>query len=421
MNIERWRARLPRGVAALGERNYLLYFIGHFTSQLGTWVEMTAVSWILYELTDSALLLGIGGLFRAAPVILLALLGGAVADRVPKRGLLMCTELSMLVLSLLMGVLAVTGYLEYWHIYILSLATGTLNAFSVPARQALFPSLVPADGVQSAVTLNTVAVRSAAFIGPAIAGLALAYSGYAAPFFINAVSFIGMIAALRAMRFPAGVEGQVAVHPSLWRGMTEGVGFVWRSQTLKALLALEILAGLFGHNSALITIIARDTLGVGPQGLGVLLSALGAGALLGMAVMLVFHPQQWGRVILMAGTLYTVLFAAFGLSPFLLLSMAMLFALGAADGIWGVTRNTVAQLVVPNAFRGRIMSVVTLVTRGSTPLGHLLSGAIASVIGGPATAVLGAVVIGGGVLRYRTILRALRPSSVSTVSGTAGT
>lgn len=419
MNIERWRARLPRGVAALGERNYFLYFIGHFTSQLGTWVEMTAVSWILYELTDSALLLGIGGLSRAAPVILLALLGGAVADRVPKRGLLMCTESTMLVLSLLMGVLAVTGYLEFWHIYILNLATGTLNAFSVPARQALFPSLVPADGVQSAVTLNTVTVRSAAFIGPSIAGLALAYSGYAAPFFLNAVSFIGMIAALRAMRIPAGAT--VAVHPSLWRGMTGGVGFVWRSQTLRGLLALEIVAGLFGHNSALITIIARDALGVGPQGLGALLSALGAGALLGMAVMLVFHPQQWGRVILMAGTVYTALFAAFGLSPFLLLSMAMLFALGAADGVWGVTRNTVAQLVVPNAFRGRIMSVVTLITRGSTPLGHLLSGSIASLIGGPATAVLGAVVIGGGVLRYRTMLRALRPSSVSSVSDAAGT
>ena len=421
MNIDQWRARLPRGLAALGGRNYLLYFIGHFISQLGTWVEMTAVSWILYEMTDSALLLGIGGLFRAAPVILLTLLGGAVADRVSKRGLLMCSESTMLVLSLLMGVLAVTGNLEFWHIYILNLAAGTLNAFSVPARQALFPSLVPADGVQSAVTLNTVTVRSAAFIGPSIAGLALAYSGYAAPFFLNAVSFTGMIAALYAMRIPAASGGQVAVHSSLWHGIAEGVGFVWRSPTLRALLALELVAGLFGHNSALITIIARDALGVGPQGLGVLLSALGAGALLGMAVMLAFHPQQWGRVILTAGTLYTVLFAAFGLSSWLLLSMAVMFALGTADGVWGVTRNTVAQLVVANAFRGRIMSVVTLITRGSTPLGQLLSGFIASLVGGPATVVLGAVVVGGGVLRYRTILNTLRPNSISSVSGAAGT
>jgi hypothetical protein len=415
MITEKSGGRLPAGLAALGVRNYFFYFIGHFTTQLGTWIEMTALSWILYELTDSALLLGVSGLCRAAPMILLGLVGGAVADRVARRTLIVWTESTMLSLSVGMGALAALGYLEFWHIYVLNLANGTLNAFSVPARQALFPTLVPATAVQSAVTLNTVAARSAAFIGPMIAGLALAAGGYAAPFFLNAFSFLGMIAALLAMRLPPDMA-PARNRPSMWHGMTDGLGFVWKNPTLKALLALELVAGLFGHNTALITIIAKDALDLGPTGLGALLGALGAGALFGMAFMLAFHPQRWGRVILAAGSMYAALFAVFGLSPIVAVSMAALFALGASDGVWGVTRNTVAQLVVPDALRGRIMSVVVLVTRGSAPLGHLQSGFIASLIGGPGTVVCGAAVIAAGLFGYRSILSTLRSDSAATVS-----
>lgn len=414
MTTDNAGGRLPAGLAALGERNYLFYFIGHFTTQAGTWIEMTALSWILYELTGSALLLGVSGLCRAAPMILLGLVGGAVADRVARRTLIVWTESTMLILSVGMGVLAAGNYLEFWYIYILNLANGTLNAFSVPARQALFPTLVPPTAMQSAVTLNTVAARSAAFIGPLIAGVALAAGGYAAPFFLNAISFLGMIAALLAMRLPP--DAVSARHASIWHGMTDGLGFVWNNQTLKALLTLELVAGLFGHNTALITIIAKDALGVGPKGLGVLLSALGAGALFGMAFMLAFHPQRWGRVILAAGLVYAALFAIFGISPFMAVSMAALFAVGASDGVWGVTRNTVAQLVVPDALRGRIMSVVVLVTRGSAPLGHLQSGIIASLIGGPGTVLCGAAVIAAGLLGYRSILFSLRSADAATAS-----
>src|SRR5216684_4308509 len=332
-------AALPRGLMALGERNYLLYFIGHSTSQIGTWIEQTAVAWILYEMTNSTVLLGLGGLSRAAPMILLALLGGAVADRLPRRGLLMLTESSMLMVSFSMGVLAVTGYLQFWHLYLLNLVSGTLYAFSVPARQALFPELLP-----GAVPVRGIAPRG------------------------------------------------------LGKDMIEGVRFVWRSPLLKAVLGLEVLTGFFGHNSALITIIARDVLGAGPQGLGSLLSALGAGALFGMLLMLVFHTEQRGRLILIAGAVYTLLMMSFGLSASLWLSMAVLFGLGAADGIWGVARNTVVQLAVPDALRGRVMSMVFLVTRGSTPLGQLNTGLFASLIGGPGTALLGAALVGAGLL-----------------------
>lgn len=392
-----WKPTLPRGLLALRERNYRLYFAGHMTSQVGSWIEMTAVAWILYEMTNSTVLLGIGGLCRAAPMILLGLLGGAVADRVPRRLLLIMTESAMLLVSTIIGLLALTGHLQFWHLYLLSLTSGTLFAFSVPARQALFPELVPRAAMPSAVTLNSVAVRSAGFIGPSIAGVALAYSGYALPFLLNAASFLAMLAALAAFRLPPHVRAPESTRLTLRKDMLQGLHFIWHNPLLKGVLAIELFAGLFGHNSALITIMARDALHTGPQGLGSLLSALAAGALAGMLVMVLVHTQRYGRVILIAGTLYTLLMIGFGLSGSFGLSLVLLFAIGAADGIWGVARNTAVQMSVPNELRGRAMSVVFLATRGSTPLGHFTSGLTASFLGGPATIVLGAALIGAAV------------------------
>jgi MFS family permease len=390
--------KLPRGLAALRERNYVLYLAGQFTSQLGNWAEQTAVAWILYELTNSPLLLGLSGLARAVPMIAFTLIGGAVADRAPRRMLLLLTESAMLVVSLAVGWLAAAGQLQFWYLYVLSFASGTLSAFSVPARQALFAGLVPRSAMQSAVSLNAVAVRSGALIGPSLGGVALAYGGYALPFFVNAATFLGMLLALAAMRLPPR-EPERASPSGLWEGMTHGLGFVWRNPLLKVALGLEVVSGLFGHNVTLVTIIARDVLATGPEGLGLLLSALGAGALASMTVMVAFEVKRHLQLILAAGTAYTVLLAAFALSPWLGLSMALLFALGAADGAWAVTRNTLAQLLVPDELRGRVMSVVVLATRGSAPLGRLQGGFLAELVGGPAAVLLGAAVIGAAVLR----------------------
>ena len=388
---------LPRGLTALRERNYVLYALGQFISQLGNWVEQTAVAWILYEMTNSPLLLGLSGLFRAVPMIALSLFGGAIADRVPRRVLLLLTESSMLIASLTVGILAFTGQLLFWHLYVLSFVSGTLSAFSIPARHALFVGLVPRSSLQSAVTFNAVAVRAGALIGPSIGGLALAYSGYALPFFLNAAGFVGMLLALSAMRLPSRRSDTASYPTSMWQGMTSGLDFVWRSPLLKVALGLEIVSGLFGHNVALITIIARDVIGTGPEGLGLLLSALGAGGLLGMVFMVAFHVERHVRVIMTAGALYAALLAAFALSPWLGFSMVLLFALGTVDGIWAVTRNTLAQLLVSDELRGRVMSVVVMATRGSAPLGRVQAGFVAGLVGGPAAVLVGAAVIGAAV------------------------
>jgi MFS family permease len=391
------RSWLPPGLIALRERNFVLYTVGQFTSQLGSWIELTAVSWIVYEMTNSPFLLGLVGLFRATPTILLALFGGAIADRLPRRLLLMCTESTMLVLSLTLGVLALTGHLEYWHLYVLNFISGTLQAFSVPSRHALFAGLVPREAMSSAVTLNSVAVRGGGFIGPSIAGVALAYGGYSLPFFINSASFVAMLLALVMMRLPKTKDAPVK-HPPLRKGMAEGVAFVWNTPLLRVALLLELATGLFGHNAALITIIVRDVLNAGPQSLGLLMSATGAGALVGMTLLLTFPVRQHGQLILTLGFFYTVLWVGVGLSQWIWLSAALLLVLGIVDSVWGVTRNTLAQLLATDAMRGRVMSIVMLVTRGSSQMGRVQSGFTVGLIGAPATVLLGAGIIGAAVL-----------------------
>jgi MFS family permease len=417
MNDAPRRSRsLPAGLIALREGNFVLYVIGQFTSQLGSWIELTAVSWIVYEMTDSPLLLGLVGLFRALPTIVLALFGGAIADRVPRRMLLLCTESVMLTASLVVGLLAFNAQLQYWHLYILNLVSGTLQAFSVPARHALFANLVPRSSMASAVTLNSVSVRGGGLLGPAIAGIALAYGGYALPFFLNAASFVGMLIALTLMSLPPRVSLTKAEDPgNLGRGMTEGLAFAWRTPLLRVALGLELATGLFGHNSALLTLIVRDVLGAGPQSLGIIMSAMSAGAMFAMALLVTFHVERYDRLILSAGAAYAVLWAAFAFSDWLWLSASLAFALGTIDSVSGVTRNTVAQLLVPDAMRGRVMSVVMLVTRGGSQLGRVQSGFIAGLIGAQATVLLGAGVVGAALLasmRLRLPQKITRPTAL---------
>lgn len=395
-----------RGLEALRSRNYVLYLAGHFTSQAGNWVEQTAVAWILYQLTDSPVLLGLSGLARALPTIALALVGGAVADRLPRRTMLFFTETSMLVSSTTIGLLAWNGSLQFWHLYVLSFVSGTLSAFSVPARQALFAGLVPKTAVQSAVTLNAVAVRSGALLGPTIGGAAIAYGSFALPFWINAVTFVGMLAALAAMRLSPLPSHENERSGTLWHGMSQGLRFVWNHAPLRVALALEVVSGLFGHNVTLITIIARDVIGTDARGLGLLLSALGGGGMLAMVFMVITQLKHHMRIILYAGAIYSALLAAFALSPWLSLSAVLLFLLGTCDGIWGVNRNTLAQTLVPDALRGRVMSVVVLSTRGSAPLGRLQAGFLADIVGAPAATIVGAAIIAASVAKGWRLRRA---------------
>ncbi len=388
--------RLPPGLAPLRERNYALYWFGQATSMIGTWIELTTTSWLLYQLTDSAILLGLGGLARGGPVILFAVFGGAVADRVQRHRLLLVTQSLQVVSSLVLGTLVLTGAVRFWHIYLVSVANATIASFDVPARQSLFPTLVPRAQLQNAVTLNSIIFRLSTLIGPAVAGVLIATYSVSLPYFVNAVSYFAIIGALLLMRLPPAVE---RTRVSIGADALGGIRYALGNRVLPALLIIEACVSVFGSNQALYTIFARDVLLAGATGLGLLLSSIGAGAILGMiALVVVGDIRRKGAFMIGAGLVYAASLIAFAWSRSLPLSMGILFLLGCADSIWGAMRNTIAQLVTSDAYRGRVMSLIVIVSRGVTQFSQLETGAAVSIAGPTAAATFGGAMVVVAVL-----------------------
>jgi MFS family permease len=397
----------PPGLAPLGHRNYALYWVGQLVSMSGTWIELTATSWLLYQLTDSPLLLGLNGVFRAGPIFAFALIGGTVADRVERRRLLLITQSALVATSLLLGVLVVTGHVVFWHVYVVSLLNATIAAFDAPGRQSLFPTLVPRGELQNAITLNAMLFQTGQLVGPAIAGVLIARVSIAAPFFVNAVSYFAIIGALLAMRIPPIVSR--GPRGSIRGELVGGLRYVRASAILPLVLAIEATLSVFGHNQALMTIFARDVLGAGAEGLGLLLSGIGAGAIAGMVLLiLVGDIRRKGAFMLASGALYALTLLVFAWSRSFQLSVAVLVLLGFADATWGTMRNAIAQLAAGDAYRGRVMSLIVIVSRGLTSASQIETGVATSLLGAPGAATIGALAIGGVMAAAATRAKALR-------------
>jgi MFS family permease len=373
----------------------------------GTWIELTATSWLLYQLTDSPFLLGLNGVFRAAPIFAFALIGGTVADRVERRRLLLVTQSASVLTSLVLGILVVTGHVLFWHVYAISLINATIAAFDAPGRQSLFPMLIPRGQLQNAITLNAMLFQTGQLVGPAIAGILIARVGIAAPFFVNAASYFAIIGGLLAMRIPP-----LTVRPSRGSIRSELVGglrYVRANTVLPLVLVMEATFSIFGHNQALMTIFARDVLGAGPEGLGLLLSSVGAGAIAGMVVLiLVGDIRRKGAFMLASGGIYAAALLVFAWSRSFALSVAVLAVLGFADAAWGALRNAIAQIVAEDAYRGRVMSLILIAARGLTSASQVQTGVATALFGAPGAATIGAVAIGGALAAAATRGRSLR-------------
>src|SRR5205823_7415589 len=356
-------------------------------------IEMTATTYLLYAITSSPLLLGLGGLVRGVPILGLALFGGALADRIDRKRLLIFTQAAQVVTSLILGTLVATGTVQFWHIYVVGFVNSTLSAFDAPARNSFYPQLIPRADFQNAVTLSSVIFRLSTLLGPAVAGILIAAVGPASPFFVNAVSYFAIIFALLLIRAPfAAVAG---VRTSLRRSAWGGIQYAMKSPVLPLILATETALSVFGHNSALITIFARDVLHVGPEGLGLLLASVGAGAIVGtIALVATGDVRRKGAVMIAAGALYAVGLLGFAVSTSFPTSMVVLFVLGVADAGWGAMRNTIAQLATADAYRGRVMSMITVSSRGLTNAGQIETGAIVAAIGPALGATINAVLVG---------------------------
>ncbi len=365
--------------AAFHFRDFRLFWIGLFISNIGTWMQITAMSWLLYDLTNSPFQLGLNGVFRAVPTICFGLFGGTVADRYDRKRLLLATQIILMLLALLLGALAQTALIRVWHIYSLTVLGAIVGTLDGPARQALYPSLVPRSVLPNAIALNSLLWKGTVLLGPALAGIAISTVGTDGAFYANAASFLAVVLALFAMR----VSSSGASRPGHFlRDLKEGVSYVAAKKDILGVMVMEATSAIFGLDQAMLTIFARDILQVGASGLGFLQSSRGLGALIGSGLLISLgQPRSQGRILLLSAIVYGVSFAFFGLSRSFPLSLLLLLIVGATDTIWGATRNTILQLETTEAMRGRVMGVFQLSNRGLNPLGQTETGLMVPLVG----------------------------------------
>lgn len=385
--------RIAPGLAPLRHRDFALYWAGLTVSNVGDWMETTTTAWLLYEITGSPLLLGLWGGTRAAAIIIFGLIGGTLADRVPRRRLLLVTQSGFALTSLALFAFVATGTVTPAHIYVASAVTATLGAFDAPARRSLYPTLVPRSQLQNATTLNGSVFRLARLIGPALAGILIATLGPAASFLVNAVSSGAILVALLLIRTWTHTE---RVRASFWSETVDGLRYTFRTPPLGHLLLLEVGHSLFGVNTALVTIVAKDLLDAGPDGLGYLVASLGAGALFATVTLVARGDvDRKGRFMVIMGAGYALLYAMFGLSGSFALSALLLFGIGATDAYWTTMRTTIFQLRADDSYRGRTLSALLLAGRGSTQGSQLVTGIAVSALGPVLAVIAGAAVVGG--------------------------
>jgi len=354
-------------------------------------MQVVAINWHVYLLTRSPFALGLVGLFRGLPVILCSLAGGVVADAVDRKQLMIVTQTVMLVSAGLLTATTLAGVQSVWPIYALSALASAATAFDIPARQSMMPSLVPAEDFPNAVTLAMLVFNVATISGPAIAGILLAESGPALIYGLNAASFLAVIGALLAMRASGSPELQTARKDALsLAALKEGLAFVWRTPIMVQTMTLDFVATFFASATLLLPIFARERLGVGPHGYGLLAAAPAIGSVITAFVMARLGTlQHQGRLVVWSVAVYGVATAAFGVSRVFWFSLLMLAATGAADTVSTVLRQTIRQLVTPNHLRGRMTSINMMFFMGGPQLGELEAGVLAALIGAPLSVVVG--------------------------------
>jgi MFS family permease len=388
----RSRFALSQTFAALRHRNYRLFFIGQLISLTGTWMQNVAQAWLVYELTNSPFKLGVVSFAAGVPVLLFSLWAGVVADRMPKRRLLLMTQTGMMTLALILAVDVFLGTVQWWHVGILAFLLGTANAFDAPARQAFVVEMVGRNDLMNAIVLNSAIFNSARIIGPALAGVTLAALGASWCFALNAVSFLAVLVSLGLMNVPPYV-GAAATESPLAQ-MREGVVYIWHHPFVRTLIALVAVSNMFALGYlALLPAFAQDVLHVGTVGYGFMTTAIGVGALAGALMLASLGDYQRKGLMLTAGNLlFPVMVIALSLSKSFHLTIGFLTVAGLGFMTQNATANTLVQTTVPDSLRGRVMSVYMMVFQGFFPIGSLIAGAVAEGFGVPVGAAFGGAI-----------------------------
>jgi MFS family permease len=390
--LESPRSRVPQALRALRHRNFQYFFSGQLISLVGTWMQTIAEAWLVYRLTGSPWLLGMVRFMAQIPVFLLATLGGMVADRYNRHSIIVATQTISMVLALILALLTLTGRVHVWHVMVLATMLGVVNAFDLPARQAFLIEMVGKGDLMNAIALNSTIFNGARVVGPALAGILVAWIGEGWCFFANGVSFIAVITGLLLMKLPRFQK--VLNPPPFIENLMEGIRFVRNTTPIRALLLLIGLVSLVAvPYTVLMPIFADRILHGGARALGILMGASGVGAVLG-ALTLAAKKGLKGlsRWIPVASAGFGVCLILFSISRIFWLSVALLVPMGYGLMLQLSSTNTLIQAMVPDRLRGRTMAVYAMMFMGMAPIGSLLAGALASHIGAPLTVGIGGAV-----------------------------
>ncbi len=403
-------SRVPPMFRALRHRNYRLFFVGQLLSLTGTWMQSVAQGWLVLRLSDSPALLGLVAAAASLPVLLFSLPAGTLVDRVSKHRLLITTQLIAMLLAAILAVLTLSGLVQVWHVIALAALLGTVNAVDGPARQAFTVEMVGREDLLNAIALNSSIFNGARTLGPAVAGMVVALIGEGPAFALNAASFLFVIAGLLMMRLPPYHAPARARRGGQLR---EGLGYIRSEPRVRALLIQAGAISLFCFvHIPLLPVFARDILGIGASGLGALSSASGLGALTAALLLAQLGERlPRGRLLGMAALIYPGLMIAFSLSRWLPLSLLLIALAGWAGVTTMALTNTLIQSIVPDGLRGRVMSVFTLLLMGLSPMGGMLAGMAAQLVGSvplvvAASSLIGWLILVGVALRA-PFLRAL--------------
>jgi hypothetical protein len=387
------RELLMRTFRALRHRNFRLFFVGQGVSMIGTWLQQVAMSWLVYRLTGSAWMLGVVAFCANVGILLFGTFAGVVADRVNRRRAIFTTQALMAVQATTLAALTAAQVVQPWHLIVLALVLGTVNAFDITVRQSLYVHLVAdrAD-LPNAIALNSFLVNAARVIGPALAGILLAVTTEAVCFGLNALSFVAVFVALAKIAFPRDEHARAA--RGLAQSWMEGFRYVTGFPPARALLVLvaSLAMTVFPYPS-LMPIYAKDVYAGGPQVLGFLLSSAGAGALLSTIYLASRSTVVGlGRVIVRAAAVAGAALAAFAYLRWLPLALPLMFVVGGSLILAAASCNTILQTIVEDRLRGRVAGFYTLAFLGVAPIGNLVAGALAARVGAPATFAINGVV-----------------------------
>lgn len=359
----------------LQHRSFRYYWIGMCVSLIGTWMQSVAQPWLAYSLTNSALLLGLVGAMQYTPALFLSLLAGVVVDRWPVKRIIYFTQASAMLIVLLLALLVYSGEVRYWHILVMAGLLGLVNTLDMPARQAFVVQLVGKDDLMNAIALNSVAFNTARVIGPAVAGILMAYYGVAVCFLINGLSFAAVLISLLFV-VPLPIQIERPVPESLWSELKAGLRYVAEQRmVLETIVLVSILGSFALNNNVLLPVFNQEVLHLGERSLGFLFSFAGAGALLGaltIASLSRIGPRSGvlhtAPVVIGLLLILTTFNSSFWLTGLLLAVAAFFF------NLFSSTANTTVQIYTPDHLRGRVMSLYTLVFIGTAPLGNLYAG-----------------------------------------------